>query len=175
MAPHGEYFKDKEEAIAYYGQLENLKDKPAWMIECIIDFARKYPNYKEYCEVEAKVANGQKLTEKQAKKYGHLEWEKQYTDYKNGEVIDDSVEYNEAGTYADIVNDTEEREKMNLYNLTFAENEEPDENIKLRLQTAAGEYEAVANVKEFNDKTKDRPMRPEDFEMTKLDSESIEK
>lgn len=69
MAPKGDYFKDKDEAIAYYQtHEENLKDKPAWLIECIIDFARKYPNYKEYCEVETKVANGDKLTEKQAKK-----------------------------------------------------------------------------------------------------------
>ena len=176
MAPKGEYFKDKEEAIAYYQQHEdNLKDKPAWMIECIIDFARKFPNYKEYCEVEGKVARGEKLTEKQAKKYGHLEWEKQYTDYKDGEVIDGMVDYNEEGTYADIVNDTEYRAKLNKYNLEFGEAQKPDENIKFRLHTNEGDFDAVANAEELNKTVRERgTFAKEDFEITKL-PESLEK
>ena len=109
----GDYFANKAEAIAYYKEHEeNFKDKPDWLIECIIDFAIQYPNYKEYCEVEAKVKSGQELTAKQKKKYGNLKWEKEMTEYEDGQVLKDHVAINEAGTYPDIVNDKEEFEKI---------------------------------------------------------------
>lgn len=168
MAPRGEYFKDKEEAIAYYQQHEeNLKDKPAWMIECIIDFARKYPNYKEYCEVEAKMANGEKLTEKQAKKYGHLQWEKQMAEFKDGDVIPDAVTCNKEGEY-----EKDDLEKLNKYDMEFGEQLEPDENIKLRIKTGAGEFEATAPVEKLNQNFTGR-VRKEDFDIKEV-VESIE-
>ena len=81
--PSGDYFKDKAEAVEYYrNNDDSLKDKPDWLIECVIDFACQFPNYKEYCEVEHKVKEGKPLTVKQKKKYGHLKWEKEYTEYK---------------------------------------------------------------------------------------------
>ena len=75
--PSGDYFKDKAEAVEYYrNNDDSLKDKPDWLIECVIDYACQFPNYKEYCEVEHKVKEGKPLTVKQTKKYGHLKWEK---------------------------------------------------------------------------------------------------
>ena len=148
----GDYFKDKAEAVEFYkNSTDSLKDKPDWLIEAVIDFACQYPNYKEYLEVEAKVKNGQELTPKQKKKYGHLSWEQQTTKYKKDQVLYDKVEINKKGEYDDIVNDTEARATMNKYNLDFGEQHKPDENVKLRLKTKDGEYEAVANIEELNE------------------------
>jgi len=147
----GDYFKDKAEAVEFYkNNTDSLKDKPDWLIEAVIDFACQYPNYKEYLEVESKVANGEELTAKQKKKYGHLSWEQQTTKYKKDQVLYDNIEINQKGEYDDIVNDTEARAKMNKYNLDFGEQHKPDENVKLRLKTRDGEYEAIANVEELN-------------------------
>jgi hypothetical protein len=174
MAPKGEYFKDKDEAIAYYQtHEENLKDKPAWLIECIIDFARKYPNYKEYCEVETKVANGDKLTEKQAKKYGHLKWEKEMQQYEPGHIIDDAVDIHEKGEYDDIVNDRDAFEKYNKYGLDFPENLPPDDNIKFRLTTSEGTYEATAPVEDVERDRLAGGQKPDTWTITKVDK-SIE-
>ena len=75
MVKQGAYFKDKAEAVEFYrNSEENLKDKPDWLIECIIDFAIQHPNYKEYLECESRINNGEELTAKQKKKYGHLKW-----------------------------------------------------------------------------------------------------
>ena len=149
--PSGDYFKDKAEAVEYYrNNDDSLKDKPDWLIECVIDFACQFPNYKECCEVEHKVKEGKPLTVKQTKKYGHLKWEKEYTEYKKGEVLYENVEINQKGDYDDIVNDTEARAKMNKYNLDFGEQLKPDENVKLRLKTRDGEFDAVANVDKLN-------------------------
>ena len=147
----GEYFKDKDEAIQFYKNNEpELQDKPEWLIEAMIDFSIQYPNYKEYCEVESKVKNGQALTAKQKKKYGHLQWDKQYTEYKKGDVLYDSVDIKEEGTYDDIARDPIAREKYNKYNLEFGEKMKPDENVKLRLKSKDNkEYEAIANVKDL--------------------------
>jgi hypothetical protein len=147
----GDYFKDKAEAVEFYkNNTDSLKDKPDWLIEAVIDFACQYPNYHEYLEVENKVKNGQELTPKQKKKYGHLSWKQQTTKYKKDQVLYDNVEINQKGEYDDIVNDTEARAKMNKYNLDFGEQHKPDENVKLRLKTRDGEYDAVANIEELN-------------------------
>jgi hypothetical protein len=147
----GDYFKDKAEAVEFYkNNTDSLKDKPDWLIEAVIDFACQYPNYQEYLEVENKVKNGEELTPKQKKKYGHLSWEQQTTKYKKDQVLYDNIEINQKGEYDDIVNDTEARAKMNKYNLDFGEQHKPDENVKLRLKTRDGEYEAVANIEELN-------------------------
>jgi hypothetical protein len=136
----GNYFKDKQEAIEFYkNNEENLKDKPDWMIECIIDFAIQYPNYKEYCEVEAKVKRGEKLTARQQKKYGHLKWEKEMTEYKDGDVINDAVECHAAGTYEDIVHDPVAREKYNKFNLQFGESLKPDTKVGIVFKDSTGE------------------------------------
>jgi len=99
------------------------------MIECIIDFAIQYPNYKEYCEVEAKVKRGEKLTARQEKKYGHLKWEKEMTEYKDGDVINDAVECHPEGTYDDIARDPVAREKYNKFKLDFGESLKPDTKV----------------------------------------------
>ena len=65
-------------------------------------------------------------------------------------MLYDKVEINQKGEYDDIVSDTEARAKMNKYNLDFGEQQKPDENIKLRLKTKEGEFDAVANVDELN-------------------------
>ena len=101
--------------------------------------------------VEAKVKNGEEMTAKQKKKYGHLSWEQQTTKYEKDQVLYDKVEINQKGEYDDIVNDTEARAKMNKYNLDFGEQQKPDENVKLRLKTIDGEYEAIANIDELNE------------------------
>ena len=136
----GNYFKDKAEAIEFYkNSEENLKDKPDWMIECIIDFAIQYPNYKEYCEVEAKVKRGEKLTARQEKKYGHLKWEKEMTEYKEGDIIHDAVECHPEGTYEDIARDPVAREKFNKFNLDFGEALKPDTKVGIVFTDKDGE------------------------------------
>ena len=139
----GDYFASKAEAIAYYKEHEeNFKDKPDWLIECVIDFAIQYPNYKEYCEVEAKVKAGQELTAKQKKKYGHLKWEKEMTEYADGQLLKDHVAINEAGTYADIVNDKEEFDKVNKYGLDWNPDKKPvqdmDAPVKIKFHDPDG-------------------------------------
>ena len=89
-----------------------------------------------------------------------MKWEKEYTEYKKGDVLYDKVDIKAEGEYDDIVNDTEARAKMNKYGLVFGEQLKPDENVKLRLKTKDNvSYEATANVKELNDnKSLDRDM-----------------
>lgn len=145
----GDYFQNKAEAIAYYREHEeNFKDKPDWLIECVIDFAIQYPNYKEYCEVEAKVKAGKDLTAKEKKKYGNLKWEKEMTEYAEGQVLRDHVDVKEPGTYDDIVRDKEAFEKINKYGLTYNEDYmkegDPDAEIRFKFQDPDGSYiEAV--------------------------------
>ena len=44
------------------------------------------------------------------------------------------------------------KKKMNKYNLDFGEQQKPDENVKLRLKTKEGEFDAVANVDELSNR-----------------------
>lgn len=139
MVKQGAYFKDKAEAVEFYrNSEENLKDKPDWLIECIIDFAIQHPNYKEYLECESRINNGEELTAKQKKKYGHLKWDAKHNTYKDGEVIPGRVEINEEGTYDNIAIDPVAREKMNKYGLDFGEHLPPDDTVKIRVKQADG-------------------------------------
>jgi hypothetical protein len=139
MVKQGAYFKDKKEAIDFYrNSEENLKDKPDWLVECIIDFAIQYPNYKEYLECEARVQCGEELTAKQKKKYGNLKWEPTHNTYKDGEVIPNMVNIQEEGTYDNIATDPVAREKMNKYGLDFGEQMEPDDRVRIRVKQADG-------------------------------------
>jgi len=153
----GDFFKDKAEAVEYYKSHEdNLKDKPDWMIECIIDFAQQYPNYREYCEVEAKMKAGKKLSSKLEKKYGHLKWDKEYTEYKDGEILYENLESHPEGTYDDIARDPVAREKYNKYNLDFGGSQKPDENVKIRVKPDDGSgtyFDCVANQDALNNET----------------------
>jgi hypothetical protein len=161
----GDYFADKKEAIEYYKTHEkNLEDKPDWLIECIIDFAIQYPNYKEYCEVEARVKNGQELTQKQKKKYGSLKWDRDTEDYKDGQVLPDTVEVKEPGAFDDLT-DHEVREKYNKYNLDFGKQLEPSEDLVFRKKALDGtEYEARAKVADVAGK----PLEREDWDIREL-------
>ena len=135
----GAYFKDKAEAVEFYrNSEENLKDKPDWLIECIIDFAIQYPNYKEYLECESRVKNGEELTAKQKKKYGNLKWEKTHKTYKKDEVIPDCVDIMEAGTYDNIATDPVAREKMNKYGLEFPEVQAPSDRVQIKVTQPDG-------------------------------------
>ena len=166
----GDYFKDKAEAVEYYkNNQEELKDKPDWLIECVIDFARQYPNYKEYCEVETKIKNGEELTSKQKKKYGHLKWETKDKAYKKNEVLFNNVDIKQKGEYEDIVNDTEARAKMNKYNLDFGEQMKPDEHVKLRLKTEEGEFEAKASIEQLN-KDDDYGQKKENWDIKRVEN-----
>jgi len=169
----GEYFTDKKEAVAFYKANEkNLEDKPDWLIECIIDFAIQYPNYKEYCEVEARVKNGKELTQKQKKKYGNLKWERDTTDYEKGQVLHSNVDIKAQGEYDDLVNDKEAREKYNKYGLKFGEQLPPSDELKFHLHTAdGGGVEAVAKVKDVQE----HGLRKDDwkFKTVQSDEKSI--
>jgi len=151
MATKGNYFANKQEAIAYYREHEeNFKDKPDWLIECIIDFAIQYPNYKEYCEVEAKIKAGQDLTVKQKKKYGNLKWEKEMTEYEDGSVIKDHVKIQAEGEYKNIALDKDAFEEGNKYGLPFNDRAvvtgNPDDPVSIQLKGPDGEpVNAIAN------------------------------
>ena len=135
----GAYFKDKAEAVEFYrNSEENLKDKPDWMIECIIDFAIQYPNYKEYVECEARVKAGEELTAKQKKKYGSLKWEATHNTYTKDELIPDSVDIMEAGTYDNIALDPVAREKLNKYGLEFPETLPPSDHVQFKVMQPDG-------------------------------------
>ena len=171
---NGDYFKDKSEAVEYYkNNTESLKDKPDWLIECVIDFACQFPNYKEYCEVEEKVKQGKELNAKQKKKYGHLKWETKDRAYKKNDVLYDNVDVKQKGEYDDIVNDTPERAKMNKYNLDFGEQLKPDENVTLRLKTPDGEYEATASVEQLNRDAGEEGMVKENWDIKPIENKNV--
>jgi len=139
MAKQGAYFKDKAEAVDFYrNSEENLKDKPDWLIECIIDFAIQYPNYKEYLECEMRVQKGEELTAKQKKKYGNLKWDATHSTYKDGEVLAGHVDVQDKGDYENVALDPEARGKMNKYGLDFGEQLPPSDKVQFTLQKEDG-------------------------------------
>jgi len=154
----GNYFKDKQEAVEFYrNSEENLKDKPEWMIECMIDFACQYPNYKEYLEVEGKVKNGEELTAKQKKKYGHMKWDKVHVEYNEGDVVPDCVDIKEEGTYDDLT-DPEVREKYNKYDMKFGEVQEPEDKVTFKRFAPDGEEcTASALITDLDARTEEDP------------------
>jgi len=162
----GDYFADKKEAVAFYKANEkNLEDKPDWLIECIIDFAIQYPNYKEYCEVEARIKNGQELTQKQKKKYGNLKWDRDSQDYKKDEILPDTVEVKAKGEYDDIANDPEAREKYNKYGLEWGKSLPPSDKLKFVMETDEGTVEAIADT----ETVQKNGLRKEDWEFKKVE------
>lgn len=139
MAKQGSYFKDKQEAVDFYrNSEENLKDKPDWLVECIIDFAIQYPNYKEYLECEARVKNGEELTAKQKKKYGNLKWDATHTTYKDGDVLSGHVDVNDKGSYDNEAVDPVAREKLNKYGLDFGEALPPSDKVRITVRQEDG-------------------------------------
>ena len=164
----GDYFADKQEAIAYYKANEkNLEDKPDWLIECIIDFAIQYPNYKEYCEVEARIKNGQELTQKQKKKYGNLKWDRDTQDYEKNQVIPDTVDIKPKGEYEDLT-DPEVREKYNKYGLDFGKSLPPSDKLKFRMNMKDGKtIEATAPLETIQEEG----MKKEHWEFKEVENE----
>jgi hypothetical protein len=161
---NGDYFSSKNEAIQYYkSNYTNLEDKPDWLIESLIEFSIKYPNYKEYIEVEHKIKNKIELTEYEIKKYGDLSWEKKTKTYKKDQIIKDAIDINDVGTYDDIARDPVAREKMNKYNLDFGEQLEPEKEVKIKLTTDDGEYIVKAEVEKLNNGVRE-------FEIEKLNN-----
>jgi hypothetical protein len=151
MSLNGEYFGSKKEAIEFYkNNFKNLEDKPDWLIESIIDFSIKYPNYKEYLEVEHKIKNNIKLTDYEKRIYGDLSWDKKSKTYKKDEVIKGAVDIKNEGEYEDIARDPVARKKMNKYNLDFGETLEPEKEVKIKLTTDDGEYLFKAEVEKLN-------------------------
>ena len=144
MVKQGAYFKDKAEAVRFYRQNEeNLKDQEDWVIECIIDFAIQYPNYKEYLECESRILKGEELTAKQKKKYGNIKWGATHKTWKDGEVIPGLVEMQGEGTYDNIATDPVAREKMNKYGLDFGVQLPPDDKVSINIRQADGTEKTV--------------------------------
>ena len=67
----GDYFTSKDEAIQYYkSNYKNLEDKPDWLVDSLIDFCIKYPDYKEYIDVEHKIKSNIELSDYEKRIYG---------------------------------------------------------------------------------------------------------
>lgn len=161
----GDYFVDKKEVIEYYKIYEkNFEDKFDWLIECIIDFVIQYFNYKEYCEVEVCVKNGQELIQKQKKKYGSFKWDCDIEDYKDGQVFFDMVEVKELGVFDDLI-DFEVWEKYNKYDLDFGKQLELLEDLVFCKKVFDGiEYEVCVKVVDVVGKLLER----EDWDICEL-------
>jgi hypothetical protein len=79
----GDTFTSKDEAIQYYkSNFKNLEDKPDWLVDSLIEFVCKYPNYREYIDVEHKIKNNLELSDYEKRIYGELDWKKKLTTYK---------------------------------------------------------------------------------------------
>ena len=156
MTENYEYFTTKKEAVEYYKSIiKNLEDKPDWLIESMIDFSIKYPNYKEYITVEHKVKNNIKLTDYEQEKYGSLSWNSKMTQYKKDQIIEGAVDIKAKGEYDDIARDPVAREKYNKYGLVFSENLEPEKEVKIKLNTDKGSYIVSAEFEKLNNGIKD--------------------
>jgi hypothetical protein len=129
-------FTDKQEAIDYYKAEEpSLKGMPDYIVGCLIDFSRKYDDYDEYLTVEQKVQNGglKSLTKKEAKKYGHLSFEKVHVTHPKNAIIHDHIKTEEAGEFDDL-GTKEGFEKYNKYGLTYNEKQEPLKSVKFQFK-----------------------------------------
>jgi hypothetical protein len=147
----GDYFTTKDEAVKFYkSNFKELEDKPDWMVESLIDFCVKYPNYKEYIQVEHKVKNNIELNSYEKRVYGDLDWENKLTNYKKNEIIYDRVDIKDKGEYDDLARDDEAREKLNKYNLEFGKNMEPLEEVTIKMSTKDETCVFKAKVDELN-------------------------
>ena len=151
MSFGGDYFGTKQEAIDYYKTtFKNFEDKPDWLIESVIEFSIKYPNYKEYLEVERKVKNNIKLSDYETEKYGSLSWESKMTHYKKDQIIKDAIDIKDAGEYDDIARDPIIREKYNKYGLDFGKLEEPEEDVTIKINNNEGSFLVKSNIEDLN-------------------------
>ena len=153
----GDYFTTKEEAVAFYkGNFKNLEDKPDWLVEAMIEFCIKYPDYKEYVWVENKIKNNIELNEYEKKTYGDLEWEQKSKTYKKNEVIYDAVDIKDYGQYDDISRDEKAREKLNKYNLDFGKSLEPSKEVKIKMTSKDETTIFKALVDDLNEGIRDK-------------------
>ena len=147
----GDYFTTKEEAVQFYkSNFKNLEDKPDWLIESLIEFCVKYPNYEEYIKVENKIKNNVELSDYEKRVYGDLSWDKKLQSYKKNEIIYDSIDIKDKGEYDDIAHDKVAREKMNKYNLDFGESLEPLPEVTIKLTNKDESVFLKANIEELN-------------------------
>jgi hypothetical protein len=153
----GDYFTSKEEAVAFYkGNFKNLEDKPDWLVEGIIEFCIKYPDYKEYIGVEHKIKSNIELSEYEKKTYGDLDWNKKLNTYKKNEVIYDAVDIKDYGEYDDIARDEKAREKLNKYNLDFGKSLEPSKEVKIKMTSKDETMVFKALVDDLNEGIRDK-------------------
>jgi hypothetical protein len=153
----GDYFTTKDEAISFYkSNFKNLEDKPDWLVEGLLDFVIKYPNYKEYVCVENKIKNNIELSEYEKKTYGELEWEQKSKTYKKNEVIYDAVDIKDYGEYDDIVRDPIAREKLNKYNLDFGKSLEPSKEVRIKMSNKDETTVFKALVDDLNEGIRDK-------------------
>jgi hypothetical protein len=144
-------FVNKQEAIDYYkSNFKNLEDKPDWLVETMIEFSIKYPDYSEYVAVENKILNKQPLTDYEQEKYGSLEWVPKTTQYRKNQVIRDAVDILEHGQYPDIARDPVARETMNKYGLDFGTLEKPSPEVTIKMACDEGSYLVKALVEDLN-------------------------
>ena len=146
----GDYFTSKDEAIQYYkSNYKNLEDKPDWLVDSLIDFCIKYPDYKEYIDVEHKIKSNIELSDYEKRIYGELDWKKKLTSYKKNEIINDSVSILDTGEYDDL-KDPMVREKMNKYGLDFGQLLEPSPYVKIKMTSKDETTTFKAPVEDLN-------------------------
>jgi len=146
----GDTFTSKDEAIQYYkSNFKNLEDKPDWLVDSLIEFVCKYPNYREYIDVEHKIKSNIELSDYEKSIYGELDWKKKLTSYKKNEIINDSVDILDAGEYDDL-KDPLVREKMNKYGLDFGQLLEPSPFVKIKMTSKDETTVFTAPVEDLN-------------------------
>ena len=146
----GDTFTSKDEAIQYYkSNFKNLEDKPDWLVDSLIEFVCKYPNYREYIDVEHKIKNNLELSDYEKRIYGDLDWKKKLTSHKKNEIINDSVDILDAGEYDDL-KDPLVREKMNKYGLDFGQLLEPSPFVKIKMNSKDETATFKAPVEDLN-------------------------
>jgi len=146
----GDTFTSKDEAIQYYkSNFKNLEDKPDWLVDSLIEFVCKYPNYREYIDVEHKIKNDIELSDYEKRIYGDLDWKKKLTSYKKNEIINDSVSILDKGCYDDL-KDPLVRDKLNKYGLDFGQLLEPSPFVKIKMTSKDETATFKAPVEDLN-------------------------
>lgn len=130
-------FTSKDEAINFYKGEPAFENMPDYLLGCLLDFSKKYDSYDEYIEIENKIKTNQKLTKKESKKYGHLNFEKIHKNHKKDEEIPDCVDLKDE--HFEKLTDPKTFDKYNKYGLENPQPLEPDENITLSLKSKQGE------------------------------------
>ena len=130
-------FTCKEEAINYYKGEKAFENMPDYLLGCLLDFSKKYESYDEYIEIENKIKTNQKLSKKENKKYGHLNFERIHPNRKKDEEIPNCVDFKDH-TFEKMT-DPETFEKYNKYGLDNPKPLEPEKDITLCLKSNQGE------------------------------------